>query len=242
MKTSDKGVREIQASEGLRLQSYLCPAGKWTIGYGHTSDAGPPRVLPGMRINRAEAEQILRDDLRMFEAGVMALVKAPLTQGQFDALVSFAYNCGLGALKKSTLLKRVNAREFDKVPAEFMKWTRGGGRELPGLVRRRRAETALWRSLDDAPSSEPVRVVPDEPKPPKTMAQSKEGNAAVLSGAFATVAAVNDAVAQISTTGDSVDTVMKIVRSPNFPVMLGIIIAAGAIWYWRRRKLIDEGV
>lgn len=150
MKTSDKGRALIKAHEGRRLVAYRCPAGVWTIGYGHTSAAGAPEVKPGMRITQIEADAILARDLEAFEAGVLALVKGPLTQGQFDALVSFAFNVGLGALKRSTLLKRLNSGQHKAVPAELMKWTRAAGRELPGLVRRRRDEAELWRSLDPA--------------------------------------------------------------------------------------------
>ena len=133
MKTSDAGLKLIMQFEGLRLKAYRCPAGVWTIGYGHTSAAGAPEVRDGMRISAQEAEAILKRDLAGFEAAVAGMVKTELTQAQFDVLVSFAYNCGVGALKASTLLKRVNAGAFDAVPAELMKWTKAKGRELPGL-------------------------------------------------------------------------------------------------------------
>ena len=158
MNTSDAGLKLIRQFEGLRLKAYRCPAGIWTIGYGHTSAAGAPEVRENMRISREEAEAILKRDLAQFEDAVSSMVKVPLTENQFDTLVSFAFNCGIAALRRSTLLKRVNAGAFDAVPAELMKWTRADGKELPGLVRRRRAEAALWRGL-------PKAVDPAKPAP-----------------------------------------------------------------------------
>jgi lysozyme len=146
-RVSPRGLDIIKRHEGLRLNAYLCPAGVWTIGYGHTSAAGAPTVKPGMRITEAEALAILARDLGRFEARVNRLVKVPLTQHQFDALVSFDFNTG--AIHSSTLLRKLNAGRHQDVPAELMRWTRAGGKELPGLVRRRREEAGLWRSLDE---------------------------------------------------------------------------------------------
>ncbi len=109
MNTSDAGLKLIRQFEGLRLKAYRCPAGIWTIGYGHTSAAGAPEVREDMRISREEAEAILKRDLAQFEDAVSSMVKVPLTENQFDTLVSFAFNCGIAALRRSTLLKRVNA-------------------------------------------------------------------------------------------------------------------------------------
>jgi lysozyme len=177
MKTSARGLTVIKEFEGKRLEAYLCPAGEWTIGYGHTSAAGTPKVMPEMRITDAEAYAILQRDVVAFEMAVSRLVKKPLNQGQFDALVSFIYNVGAGAFEKSTLLKRINAGRFDDVPAQLMRWTKGGGRELPGLVRRRRAEAALWRSLFEGPVAETagkgdVAKVEQAPGPEKAPAGS----------------------------------------------------------------------
>lgn len=147
--TSEAGFDLIKQFEGLRLKAYYCPAGVLTIGYGHTNlDGTPPRVVEGMTISAAMAEQILHKTVeRNYAAAVRKLVKVPLSQSQFDALVSFTFNLGESALKKSTLLKRLNQGRYDAVPGELMKWTRAGGKELEGLVRRRRAEAAMWRSM-----------------------------------------------------------------------------------------------
>ena len=115
MNTSEAGLKLIKQFEGLRLKSYRCPAGIWTIGYGHTSAAGAPDVRENMRISREEAEAILRQDLAQFENAVSSLLSVPLTENQFDTLVSFAFNCGIAASRRSTLLKRVNAGALDAV-------------------------------------------------------------------------------------------------------------------------------
>jgi lysozyme len=149
VKTGSKGLAIIKEFEGLRLEAYRCAAGVWTIGYGHTAAAGPPTVVPGMVMTRAQAEAALIRDLVQYERAVASAVKVPLTQDQFDACVSLCYNIGIGAFRGSTVVRRINAGRMAEVPSAFMMWTKGGGRELPGLVRRRRAEAALWRSLAD---------------------------------------------------------------------------------------------
>ena len=141
-KIGKAGLDLIKSFEGLKLASYICPAGILTIGYGSTGH----HVTPGKVITEAQAEQLLKDDLDRFEAAVTRLVTVPLTQNQYDALVSFAFNVGISALERSTLLKRVNAKLFDQARAEFGKWNRGGGRVLAGLTRRRAAEAALFGS------------------------------------------------------------------------------------------------
>ena len=155
MKTSPKGIALIKEFEGLRTEAYKCPAGIWTIGYGHTAAAGHPNVIRGMKITPDEAESILIRDLRQYERAVSAAVKRPLNQGQFDACVSLCFNIGIDAFTGSTVVRRINAGRMSEVPAAFMMWNKakdpqtGVSRELPGLTRRRRAETALWRSLPE---------------------------------------------------------------------------------------------
>ena len=136
------GLDLIKSFEGLKLRAYLCPAKVWTIGFGSTG----PHVTPGKVITEAQADELLQDDLDRFEKAVTRLVTVPLTQHQYDALVSFAFNVGISALERSTLLKRVNAKLFDQAKAEFAKWNRAGGRPLAGLTRRRAAEAALFGS------------------------------------------------------------------------------------------------
>lgn len=136
------GLSHIMQWEGKRLVAYQDVAGIWTIGYGHTTAAGIPRVREGMRISDKEAEDILKKDLGKFEDRVSRLVKVPLTDNQFAVLVSFDFNTG--ALHKSTLLKKLNEGDYDAVPAELMKWVNAGGKRVQGLVNRRAAEAGLW--------------------------------------------------------------------------------------------------
>lgn len=239
MKTSDKGVALIKAHEGKRLSSYRCPGGVWTVGYGHTIAAGHPTVVPGMRITEREAEEILRRDLSRFEDRVNKLVKVPLTQGQFDALVSFDFNTG--ALHSSSLLKKLNAGEYGRVPAQLMRWTKGGGRELPGLVRRRRDEAELWRALDPGATGGKADIAEiDEPKPPKPIRQSKTAQAAFLMGAVGTLGPINEA---ITATKATVDGVSGFVAAGPWVLAAVAIIAAAAFIIWdRQRKLVEDGV
>lgn len=140
-KMSAKGLELVKHFEGFRADAYICPAGVWTIGYGTTQG-----VSRGQRVTEKQASAFLARDLTRFENAVKNLVKVPLTQNQFDALVAFTYNCGANALASSTLLKLLNARQYQLVPAQFLRWNRGGGRVLAGLTRRRRSEVWLWQT------------------------------------------------------------------------------------------------
>lgn len=231
MKTSPAGIDLIKRFEGCELAAYLCPAGKWTIGIGHVD--GEPKVVPGMRITMREAEDILRRDLLRYEADIAQHVKVPLSQGQFDALVSWHFNTG--ALARSTLLKKLNQGRFDAIPAELMRWTRANGRELPGLVRRRRAEAAMWRGLEDAPAApKESRLKPDAPSPAKKITQSKEANAAAATGALGGVALLSEAA-------DKAQGISEALKNPTFLILVLICAAAAAIWFWRRQRLEEEG-
>ena len=139
--TSAAGISLIKEFEGLELESYYCSSNVLTIGYGHTG----ADVYVGQRITEAEAEALLKADLNRFESAVSRLITVPLTQHEFDAIVSFAFNCGVGALEDSTFRKRMNAGEEKPLcfKEEFPKWCKGPNGPLPGLVRRRDAEVAL---------------------------------------------------------------------------------------------------
>jgi len=143
MKTSNEMIELIGKFEGLRLKAYKCPAGIPTIGYGSTTFNGK-KVTMDMVITREQAVEQLERDLANFEKGVERYVKSKINQDQFDALVSFSYNCGLGNLQRSSLLKKVNANPQDEtIRDSFSLWNKGGGKVLAGLVRRRKAE-ADW--------------------------------------------------------------------------------------------------
>jgi lysozyme len=241
MNISEAGLKLIKQFEGLRLKSYRCPAGIWTIGYGHTSTTGVPEVREGMRISGQEAETILKRDLAQFEGAVTSMVKIRLSENQFDTLVSFAFNCGIAALRRSTLLKRVNAGAFDAVPAELMKWTRADGQELPGLVRRRRAEAALWRGLPKAINRVETRTSPDLPEPPKPITRSKEANAAIIAGGAGAIAAAGETMPVIREGVGIMPVLSESLGRPAFIAALVVIAAAIAIWVWRRQRLMEQG-
>jgi len=140
MKTGEEGIFLIKVNEGFRREMYLCPAGKPTIGYGHL-------ILKGEQfgeITEAEAEILLQKDLAGIENEVNSQVKVPLTQNQFDALISFTYNVGPGNLSRSTLLRKLNTGEYEEASKQFKRWVYGGGVILPGLVTRREEEKDLF--------------------------------------------------------------------------------------------------
>lgn len=148
MKTGQKGIDLIKKYEGFRAKPYLCPAGVPTIGYGATYYPNGNKVkMTDPLIDEIQAENMLKSMLVSYENGVNRYIQQPINQNQFDALVSFAYNVGLGALKSSTLLKRVNADSCDEnIRVQFMRWNRAGGKELKGLTRRRMEEADLYFS------------------------------------------------------------------------------------------------
>lgn len=164
-----QAVELIKSFEGIpdgdqttvNLDPYLCPAGYWTIGWGHVvldprgkqikgaeNKALARSVYPG-GITKSEAAVLLAEDVRRFSSGVERLIKVAISDAKFCALVSFAFNVGIGALERSTLLWLVNEGAFAQVPTQFLRWTKAGGKELAGLKRRREAEVRLWQSKGD---------------------------------------------------------------------------------------------
>ncbi|MFA5354067.1 MAG: glycoside hydrolase family protein [Thermodesulfovibrionales bacterium] len=159
---NQEGVELVKGFESLKTQAYRCPAGVWTIGWGHTRG-----VKPGMAVSEEEAGDLLRQDLAEAGEQVERLTRVPLTDDQFSALVSFVFNVGVGSFESSTLLHRLNAGSYDAVPTELAKWVKatdpGTGRKvtLKGLVRRRAAEAELWLKSD---SDDPFLNSPDMPQ------------------------------------------------------------------------------
>lgn len=160
---SPAGLDLIKRFEGVRYRAYQDAVGVWTIGYGHTSTA-----RPGMTISPTQAEELLRQDVERFEAAVERLVRVPLTQSEFDALVSFTFNVGEGALRSSTLLRLLHAGSIQAAADQFLRWTHAGGRELAGLVRRREAERALFLSpsTPHGPADRSETAQPENPDGP----------------------------------------------------------------------------
>ncbi|EPL1955170.1 lysozyme [Citrobacter freundii] len=149
MQTSHKGIALIKGFEGCRLTAYPDPGtggAPWTIGYGWTHPIDGKPVKPGMTIDQETADRLLKTGLVSYENDVLKLVRVKLTKGQFDALVSFAYNVGSRALSTSTLLKKLNAGDIKGAADEFLRWNKAGGKVLNGLTRRREAERALFLS------------------------------------------------------------------------------------------------
>ena len=155
MKTSENGLKLIKEFEGLRLEAYYCASNVLTIGYGSTG----PHVTPGMTITEQQAEELLVRDLRRFEETVNKATEVSLTQSMFDALVSFTFNCGSDAYKNSTLLRLLNAGDYEGAAGQFSRWVNGANGPLPGLVRRREAEEAMFRE-----SGFPNGSTTDKPK------------------------------------------------------------------------------
>ena len=167
MKLSEAGANLMHQYEGYRTKPYLCPAHIWTIGYGHVLYQDQIR-LPVVRVNgytglirkeyvlkpednrvwsKEEIEKLFADDIASFERGVLRLAPTVFgRQGAFDACVSFSFNAGLGNFQRSTIRIKTNRREWKDAAEAFMAWTKGGGKELPGLVKRRKAEKALFLS------------------------------------------------------------------------------------------------
>ena len=138
---SEDGLALIRRCESFQPKPYLCPAGWWTVGYGHVIRKGEDFSAG---IDEDRASHLLADDLAVAERAVLRLIRVPLSDGQYAALVSFTFNLGAGALQRSTLRQKLNRSDYDAVPAEFLKWVWGGGRKLKGLVVRRQAEANLF--------------------------------------------------------------------------------------------------
>jgi lysozyme len=241
-----------------QYRPYVCPAGVLSIGFGHTNDNGR-KFTSRDTWTKGECDAEFRADMRRFEAAVRRRVKVALTQHEFDALVSFTYNCGEGNLAKSTLLRKVNAKDFEGAANEFAKWNRGGGRVLNGLTRRRAAEAALFRDGDHAaahtsyqaakhadpdghePMPQRVDLAPGSAKP---MAESKIGNTQIAigaAGAAEAAAKAKDALDQANSIKEGakdlgvLDVLEQLASSPMFWVAVAIVVGAGFAWYWRRQ-------
>ena len=141
---SDNGMRLLEQFEGLRLEAYLDSAGIATIGWGSIKYPNGNKVKLGDKITKAQAKQYKLHDLKEFESTVNTSVKVPLTQNQYDALVSLSYNIGSGAFKNSTLLKKLNSGDYKGAAEQFLAWNKSGGKKVQGLVNRREAEQKLF--------------------------------------------------------------------------------------------------
>lgn len=181
----------IRSYEGLRLKAYQDSVGVWTIGYGHTAGAGLPHPSAGMQITEEQAVQILTMDLLKFAGYVSDAIAVPINDNQFGAMLSFTYNLGPAALHASTLLKKVNAKDFAGAAEEFAKWNKADGKVLSGLTRRRAAEAALFRK----PVTLSVPTEPPAPAPVPPINKPVTPSPVVPVGIGATVIAAGTALA-----------------------------------------------
>jgi lysozyme len=224
--------------------------GTLTIGYGHTNAARHPlKIEQGLRISEAQAREILDVDLDDVEGAVNRLVKVPLTQGQYDALVSLTFNMGEGNLRKSSLLAKLNRGDYDGARQAFDLYVKSRGKTLRGLQRRRDGEQALWdaRYGDARPPAGPVdhpAEVDGDPGVVRTLAKSKIAQAAAGIGvaaggeAIATGADTLDQVARVKYSADDIgltDHLVALAQSPRVWIALGVIVAVGFVIYWRWR-------
>lgn len=223
-------INIIKHFEGLHkvlpdgmVEAYLCPAGVWTIGYGHTKG-----VFKGQKITRQECEDLLREDLVEFAGYVNEQITAPLSQAQFDALVSFTYNLGPGNLNISTLRRKLNARDYEGAAAEFANWNKatvdGKLTALPGLTRRRTAEAALF--CMDAPVGQDDVILPQtvEEQPVKPLTHSKTMAGAGIAGLGVTLTEVANQIQPVSEVSPWIKQLFIVIT------VLGIALVAYARW------------
>lgn len=232
MKVSDKCFDLVREFEGCKLAAYLCPAGVWTIGYGHTG----PDVYEGQKITKLQAEKWLKQDLNKFSKGVFDACTQVPTQHQLDAMASFAFNVGVPGLRTSSVMRAHNAGDSLAASRAFGLWNKarnpktGKLEVLKGLTRRRAAESALYLlpSDDEVPEDMPQIVEPEKP-----MVESTINRGAALAGGTATVATVAQTVQTVGEIKDGVDNL----GSWLLPVLLVVaVVACGYIVYERLRQ------
>lgn len=211
-KINDEGIALIKQWEGLRLKAYQCSAGRWTIGYGHTATA-----RPGMSISQIDADRLLLQDISTAEVEVSRAVDVTLTDNQFAALVSWTYNVGADAMRKSTLIRKLNAGDFGSVLSELTRWNKVNGKPNKGLTNRRAAEAGLWARGSFVASRDVEPSAPTEPSSAK--------EAGTLGGVAAAAAAAAPALTSLS----------------GLHWAVGVALVAGlvglaAIWLFKRRQ------
>ncbi len=143
MNISQEGISLIKKFEGCELEAYQCAAGVWTIGYGSTKG-----VKEGDTLTQKEADNLLLHEMQEYEGYIKELIKVPLKQNQFDALVSWVFNLGPANLKASTMLKFLNAGDYHLIPSQIKRWNKASGKVLEGLIRRREAEALMFEDKD----------------------------------------------------------------------------------------------
>ena len=245
MQLSKAGLDLIKSFEGYHTrlpdgscEAYRCPANVWTIGYGCTEG-----VEAGMVWTEAEASEAFARELEKHEAAVTKMVHVELTQCQFDALVSFSYNCGSAALRKSSLLKALNAGDFEHAATRFAPWCKarvnGKLTVLRGLVRRRKAEADMFAQepepSDIIPQDEPVMPQAVKEDKPKTMVRSGTANSAVgIAGGAGTLVMLEAA--------KNPSGYAALLQNPVTVVCFAMAGLAGYIWWSRQKKIKEHGI
>lgn len=220
MKTSARGRKLIKDFEVFRSKAYRDPVGIWTIGYGFIDG-----VQEGDTITKEDAERRLIDELEKYERGVMEATGGNVTQSQFDALVSFAFNVGVKGMQGSSVIKAHNRGDYEAAARAFGLWNKAGGKVFPGLVRRRAAEAAMY--LEDQPQEMPQAVEPE-----RRMSESTINRGAAAAGATATVAAVTEgarAVADVKHASEDLGAWLV-------PVLMLAVVALCGYIVWERVK------
>lgn len=232
MKTSDRGVQLIQSFEGFRSKAYRDVVGVWTIGYGFTKG-----VKEGDTITKGQADDKMRRAvLPEFENEVFVACKVRPNQNQFDAMVSFAYNVGVGGFRRSSVLKAHNRGDHQSAGRAFHLWNKAGGKVYPGLVRRRAAEAALYLEPvpDDVsdPVDGPIDEMPQAIDPERPMTQSSINRAGVVAGGTAAVATVAETVRTVADVKYSVASLGDWL----VPILLILVVALCGYIVWERLK------
>ncbi|NRB13119.1 MAG: lysozyme [Rhizobiales bacterium] len=244
MQISDSGLKIIKKHEGLKLQAYKCPAGIWTIGYGHTHQVSKGDVIDGDM-----ATEYLKKDVRHAQETIRRLVTVSLEQHRFDALVSFIFNVGAGNFSSSTLLKMMNKGNFEGAEDQFKRWNKarvkGKLTPLRGLTRRRGDEANLFgnHELDDMPQFVAAPAVKTKLKS-KTNLAAVTGGVGVLASQADAIGGMMDKVKEISDKGgDFVDKFGAVLNSSWFPfIAIGVVIVLGYIIFERNKKVDEYGL
>lgn len=234
MRVTQEGLALIKAFESCKLTAYLDVLAKppvWTIGYGHTATA-----VQGMKITQAQAEALFADDVETHAVPLAALLTRAANSNQYSAMVSLAFNTGVGAFSKSTVLRMHNAGKFAEAGAAFAMWNRAGGQVRAGLTRRRAAEAALYLTPAADAVEQATRAAPDTKDP----GSSTITPGAVAAGAGAALGVAQQAVAQIADVWEGVGRM-----GVNPHILLGLLGAASIValgyFIWEARKRRAEG-
>ena len=238
---SDAGIDHLKKWEGVELEAYQDTGNVWTIGVGHTRG-----VTEGMVISEDKAESLLRQDIGWAEAVVDRYVKVPLTQPQYDTLVSFAFNIGERQFKTSTLLRKLNAGNYDAVPNQLLRWVYDEGEYIQGLKNRRVAEAALWSEAPievkepARPEKRPGKIRPDKGPKVRDIAKEERGIQAIIMAIVGAIAAAFQWVMDWLSVGGAVITdvnqtlgpwnaLLKVIGANGMGLAIGVIVVGAVI-------------